>query len=1074
MDLYSNNEQIISKYLLKKVFNIMRSTIILCLLATFCSFAEVGYSQKTELSLHLEGVTLQEAFNAIRSQSDFSFWYRNDEVNLSKKVSVNADRQNIYSVMAQLLHGQDLSFTVDEKHIIIYKKDAPNGQQQTKKHVTGTVTDQKGEPIIGANIVEKGTTNGIITDNDGNFSLEVTSTSILQISYIGYLTQDINIGRNSNFTIKLVEDTQKLDEIVVVGYGTQTKREITGSITNVTTKDFNKGLTRNAADLLQGKVAGLTVNTGSGDVTSSSTIQLRGLSTLQNDQGPLVVIDNIPDADMSTVASQDIESISILKDASSAAIYGSRSAGGVILITTKKGYASKPTISYNGAFGISTLANKPNLLTADQWRAYTSSTAGKDGSGFDMGANTDWFDEITRTGIQQDHSVSLSGGGSQHNYRGSVSYMHRDGIARDNSLERYNARMQFSQRALNNRLKVDITGVSTITNNRPTNTTNFVLAYNMIPVRPVKLADGSWFETREYDQGNPVRNQNENNHEIRINNVYGTAEISYFLINGLDIKSLLAKSRDSEDETEYRSIGSQAGYNSGGYAKRAGVLKDKDLMEWTVNYSAQINKHKINALIGYSWEEDNYEDHSVQSSGFITDLLGANDLSAGKNLYTGDATSSKNQSRLISYYARANYSFNEKYMLTATVRRDGSTKFGKNNKWGTFPSVSAAWNITQEPFMKELNWLDNLKLSVGYGITGNQSGLDAYKTLELYGTGGVYYDSGSWLPSYKISQNANPNLKWEQTAMLNVGLDFSIVKGRISGRIEWYDKKTSDMLYTYPVSTPPYLYKEIMANVGDMKNQGMELTINSDIVRTKDFNWNLSLNLAHNSNKVTRLSNDIYSMDRILLGDFFVRGGSSTGTHVLETGYPIGEFYGLKCTGLDSNGRYVFVDKDGDGEISDPADCDYLGSAQPKLTYGITNSFTYKNFDLSFFLRGNLGNYILNGSRIQYAQSGFLPGTNALDDPLTYTLTETPRFSSYYLEKGSFMRLDNLTLGYNIKAANNIRIYFTAQNLFVITKYKGLDPEVPIDSGKGLTPGIEPQEFYPKARTYSIGLNLNF
>ena len=413
-------------------------------------------------------------------------------------------------------------------------------------------------------------------------------------------------------------------------------------------------------------------------------------------------------------------------------------------------------------------------------------------------------------------------------------------------------------------------------------------------------------------------------------------------------------------------------------------------------------------------------------------------------------------------------------MLTATVRRDGYSKFGTNNKWCTFPSVSVGWNVTQESFMEKVNWLNDLKLSVGYGITGNQTGLDPYKTLELYGTDGVYYDTGSWLPSYKISQNANPDLKWEQTAMLNIGLDFSVLDSRLGGRIEWYNKKTSDMLYTYPVPTPPYLYSEIMANVGDMRNTGIELSLNADAIRTKDFDWNISLNLAHNENEVTRLSNDVFTMDKILLGDVFIRGGSSSGTHVLEEGRPIGQFYGLVCNGIDENGRYIMVDKDGDGEISDPADYDYIGSAQPKLTYGITNTFRYKNFDLSFFLRGTIGNDILNATRMAYAQSGFLPGTNALDDPLTYTLSETPRFSNYYLEKGSFMRLDNLTLGYKIKALNGIRVYFTAQNLFVITKYKGLDPEVPMDSGDGLTPGVEPREFYPKARTFSVGLNLNF
>lgn len=1056
----------------KKVLSVMKMSLLLLFMTLFQAVATSSYSQSVTLSVKAEQVPLTDLFAIIEKQSEFLFFYVDSDVK-NVKVNVSATNKPVENILSQALRNTNLKYSIEGRNVNVYNK---NIVSQQKKRITGVVKDSEGNPVIGANVVEKGTTNGTITDLDGKFILEISASSLLEFSYIGYTTLTQPIGNQNVVNVSLKEDTQKLDEVVVVGYGTQTKREITGSITNVTTEDFNKGLTRNAADLLQGKVAGLVVNTGSGDVTSNSTIQLRGMSTLQKDQGPLVVIDNVPGADMSTVSPQDIESISILKDASSAAIYGSRSAGGVILITTKKGSASKPTIAYTGAFGVSTLANKPNLLTADQWRSYTSSTPGKDGKDFDMGANTDWFKEITRIGLQQDHNVSLSGGGSSHNYRGSLSYMHRDGIARDNSMTRYNARFQFSQRALNDRLKVNLTGVATITDNAPTNGTNFLLAYNMIPVRPVKLPDGSWFDTREYDQGNPVRNQDENKHVFRINNFYGTADISYSIIDNLDVKVLLAKSRNSQDETEYRSIESQAGYNDGGYAKRAGTLLDKDLMEWNANYSVQLDKHKINALIGYSWEQENYEEHSVEARGFTTNSLGANNLESAKRLNSGDGKSAKSQNRLISLYARANYSFNEKYMLTATVRRDGSSKFGANHKWGTFPSLSAAWNITQESFMKDMNWLSDLKLSVGYGITGNQSGLDPYKTRELYGTDDLYYDNGAWLPSYKISQNANPDLKWEQTAMLNIGLDFSVLNNRLSGRIEWYDKNTSDMLYTYPVPTPPYLHDNIMANVGDMKNQGVELSLNADAIRTKDFNWNIALNLAHNKNEVTHLSNEKYSMDKILLGELFIRGGSSSGTHILEEGRPIGQFYGLVCNGLDENGRYILVDKDKDGEISDPADYDYIGCAQPKLTYGITNSFRYKNFDLSFFLRGTLGNDILNATRMAYGQSGFLPGTNALDDPLTYTLAETPRFSNYYLEKGSFMRLENLTVGYQIKALNGIRVYFTAQNLFVLTKYTGLDPEVRMDSndGFGLTPGVEARDFYPKARTFSVGLNLNF
>jgi len=1035
---------------------------------SFSIFGQITFSVKNQ--------TIKQTLKTIESNSGYKFFYNANLTELDEKVTLNIVNQTIDYVMDELLSGTQLTYEKEEnKQIVLFPKPvdepvSPNGEVIT---VTGKVVDEQDAPIVGASIVEKGTSNGTSTDENGNFSIQMSSNAVLEVAYLGYIKQEINVKNKTLINIKLKEDIQKLDEVVVVGYGTQTRREITGSVTSVSAKDFNQGFANTAADLLQGKVPGLTITTGSGDVTSDASIHLRGISTLQNDQGPYIIIDNVPASDMSTVAPQDIESISILKDASAAAIYGSRSAGGVILITTKRGAANQTRISYTGAIGVSTLANKPNLMSASQWRNYCATTPGVDASLFDSGANTDWFDEITRTGIQQDHNISLSGGGTNHNYRGSLTYRKREGIARDNSQERYNARFQFTQWALDNKLQVGLTGVATITDNSPAYTRNFLLAYNMIPVSPVKNPDGTWFENREYDQGNPVENQLENTHKNKVNNYYGTLNISYKPIKELELKGLLSKSRNMRDYTEYDSRNSEAGYSNGGFGQRSSAVSDMQLMEWTANYTKTFSGHKIDALVGYSWEQDDYASHTGQSRNFITDLLGADDLASGQGLRPGDVFSERNQSRLISFYGRINYNYLEKYMLTATVRKDGSSKFGANNKWGTFPSVSVAWNISQENFMKEMKWLNDLKIRVGYGVMGNQSGLDPYLTLALYGSSGNYYDNGSWLTAYKISQNANPDLKWERTGMLNLGLDFSLLNNRLGGRLEWYDKETSDMLYTYPVPTPPYLYGSMMANVGDMQNKGVELSLTAGIVRSKDFNWDLSLNLAHNANKVTRLSNDVYKTESILMGSIFWRGGSST-THVLEVGRPVGQFYGLKCNGLDENGNYIFVDKDGDGEITEPGDYDYIGNAQPKLTYGINNTFTYKRFDFSFFLRGVYGNDVLNLPRLSYAQSGFLPGANALDDPLTYTLKEAPRYSSFYLQGASFLRLDNMTLGYRFNVLNGIRIYLTAQNLFVLTKYKGLDPEVPIDVNNGLAPGVESREFYPKARTFSVGLNMSF
>ena len=648
------------------------------------------------------------------------------------------------------------------------------------KTVRGTISDKEGQALIGVNVLEENTNNGTVTDLSGNFSLEVSSPQAhLILSYIGYETQRVLVGNKSIINVVLNDDTKSLDELVVIGYGTQTRREITGSVANVTEKDFNKGANQNAADLLQGKVAGLSITSTSGDLNDNSIIRLRGINTLQKDNGPFIVIDGVPGGDLSSVAPQDIESISVLKDASSAAIYGSRSAGGVILITTKRGSGSAQRISYDGYMAVSTVANKPDMMSGQDWRDYVkTNNLESTASAFDQyGADTDWFDQIMRTAISQNHSLSLSGGGSAHNYRASVNYMDMEGIMKDNSYENINFRFQFSQRAINDRLKIGLTGVANVRNISPSNKTNSVLASNFLPVYPVKNQDGSWFDLTEWLQGNPLRQIELNNRDIKNLDFYGNGDIEFDFTSDLTGKLTLYKQRKSFDYSEYAHSETYSGRDPKGFAKREAFTRDKDLLEATLNYEFKLmNEHKFTVLAGYSWEENTHQKVHAQNRYFITNSLGANDLQSGQDLRPDDVLSEKNMYRLISFFGRANYAFKERYMITATLRQDGSSKFGSNHKWGTFPSVSAAWGLSQEEFLKDVSWLSDLKLRVGYGVTGNQDGLDPYKTLELYGRSGSYYDSGNWFTAYNISQNANPNLKWEQTSSLNIGVDFSILK----------------------------------------------------------------------------------------------------------------------------------------------------------------------------------------------------------------------------------------------------------------------------------------------------------
>lgn len=960
-----------------------------------------------------------------------------------------------------------------------------------KAVIKGNVVDENGEPIIGANILVKGSTNGTITDINGNYSLEVENAkgAVLQISYIGYNSVEEAVKGRNAVSFKLEPSVVNLGEVVAIGYGTQTRREITGSVANVSEENFNKGVTRDASDLLQGKVAGLTITSGSGDVTRGSQIQLRGTSTLQNDQGPMIVIDGVPGGDMSTVSPTDIESISVLKDASSAAIYGSRAAGGVILITTKRGSGSKTQINYDGYVTASTVANKPDMLNAQEWRD-ANKELGNDISLYDgYTADTDWFDAMMRTGISQNHSLSLSGGTSKSNYRASYTYMDRNGIARDNWMKRHSFRFQFQQRALNDKLRIGLTGSTTLTDMQMPFADDYILAYNMLPVYPVYNEDGSYFTgaNKNYDQGNPVQNQDQNYKKRSNIYFYGQGDVQYTIIEGLTAKVNLYKSRFSSDYSEWQDPQNSRGDDNNGLAVRQNRTWDRELMEWTANYNKAFGneeQHKIDAIIGYSWETNKYADQYAKATDFAVGSMGADNIQTGNLLKIGNVTSSRNEYKLISMFARAHYSYKEKYMVTATVRRDGSSKFGANNKWGTFPSVSAAWGISQESFMEDAKWINDLKLRAGYGVTGNQDGLQPYKSLELYQASGTYYSNGSQLTAFKVAQNANPNLKWEQTSMLNVGLDFTLFNSRLNGTIEWYSKQTSDMLYTYKVPTPTYVYDKIAANVGDMSNKGIEILLNLDVIRNKNFTWNTSINLAHNKNKITKLSNDLYSTDRVYVGDPWIRGASGVTSHVVEEGYPVGQFFMLKCDGVDENGKFIIEDINGDGQITDD-DRTYCGDAQPDLTYGWNNTFSWKNWDASFFIRGTIGNKVLNNPVAAYGNNTYISGSNAMKNDNLMTMRENSRVCSYYIEDASFARLDNMSIGYtfNTKKVDwleKARVYVAAQNLFVITGYSGLDPEVEnfrgeaSDANAGLSPGIEPRNYMPKARSFTFGVNLTF
>jgi len=956
----------------------------------------------------------------------------------------------------------------------IFAASFTDDQQRT---VIGSITDSSGEALPGVNILEKGTLNGAISDADGRFTLNVASeSSVLVFSFVGYTPQEVTVGTQTTINVTLAESLTGLDEIVVVGYGTQQKRAVSGSVTSVTEKSFNAGITRTAADFIQGKVAGLTITTSTGDVTAEQSMRLRGTSSLTGSSEPFVVIDGVPGLSLNSVAPQDIESISVLKDASAAAIYGSRSASGVILITTKRGTEQRTIVDYNVYGAIDKLSNKPDVLTAAEYRQWASDNS-VDISVFDLGANTDWFDEISRTGVTQNHDLSVSGAGTNNSYRVSISYLDQQGVMMDNYQKRINTRFSVNQKALKERLDLTLSGGLNQRDYQSTNTGNFVLAYNVVPTIPVKYPDGTWWDSDEYDQGNPVRNMTYNSQPRKTGLIYVNGKANLKITNGLSAGVNFYKERTSYDAGNYTDSRTRYGRTTNGEASRSFSTSDKNLLETTVNYARRFGTHDVNVLGGYSYEDNYDQSASASNRYFVTNIFGFHNLGAGEGLLSTDISSSASMNKLISFFGRINYSFADRYIISATLRRDGSSKFGPNYKWGTFPSVSAAWRLIDEPFMQGAKGVvDELKLRVGYGVSGNQSGLSPYQSISLYGSSGLYYDNGNWHTAYAVSQNPNPDLRWESTSMFNVGVDFSFLNARINGTIEYYDKVTDDLLYSYPVPVPPYMYSSMMANVGSMSNKGIELTLMGDIIRKTDFRWTISFNAAHNSNKIVSLSNEEFTTQEIKTGNAWVRGGSANTTHIIKEGYQVGQFYGPECLGIDESGQYIINDMIDGIEGFTITDYTFIGKAQPLLTYGISNNITYKNWELNFFIRGVYGNDVLNFSKMSYANLQWLPGANVLHAALDLGLAQSPFYNSFYIEDGSFARLDNLTLAYSflptdLLGINRIRFYGTTHNLLTLTKYKGVDPEVPMD---GLDPGVEGRNYYPKTRTFMLGINVTF
>jgi iron complex outermembrane receptor protein len=950
--------------------------------------------------------------------------------------------------------------------------------------LTGKITDAADKSTLpGATVLVKGTSTGTLTDLDGNFTLKVKTGATLVFSFVGYVSQEIVVSTQKVINVSLMQEAHTLDEVLVIGYGTQKKSDRTGSVFSVKADELNKGVLTDPLQGLQGKAAGVVITKKGGDPNGGFDIKIRGGSGgLASSTNPLYVVDGVPGVDPTTVSNDDIESFNVLKDASAAAIYGARGASGVIIITTKRGSEKKESVvELSSYISTESVANRLDLLSAGQVRQYATDN---NLNFIDGGGDVDWQNEVYRQGMSQNYALSLSGGGEKSVYRTSVSHSTFDGVIKGSSKTRTQARINLDQKALNNKLSFQSGLAGTFEKNNYVNyggngTTDILYqTFQRNPTDPVTNADGSFYNTqRTFNYWNPVALIDQIQNERDAKRFFAFAKATYEIIKGLSISENAAYTRDDYESFYFEPKSMNLGTTEG-YGKRVYGNFSSKIFETTVNYKKSFDKHNIEFVGGHSFQHDNNTGFTAQGKQPFIDYLESNDLSNLLGVKSGDITSYNNGNTLISFFGRGIYNYNSRYFLTGTIRRDGSSRFGANNKWGWFPSASAMWNIKAEDFMKDVSVLNNLRFRVGFGITGNQE-IGNHRSELFYNAAGssINFETNESVIKYSFDAAANPNLKWESNRAINIGLDYGLFKDRISGSIEVYKKNTFDLLGSYAIPVPPNEADHIWANGGKIDVQGIELSLQAYVVQNNNLEWKSAVTFSKYKQEVISLSTGEFIMGPQDKGYVSVRGGVGTSTQIIQPGYSFGTWVMPEYAGLSADGKFLYFTASG-GVTRDytQAERRVVGSAQPKFELGWSNSFNfYKNFDASFTFRAIYGTKIFNTTRLMFGNAMWLPDMNVLQSALedkARGLNDIPQVSSYYLEDGSFIRLDNLSVGYNLKNVpgfKNIRVYFASNNLLTITKYSGVDPETGFS---GTEFGLDQFNVYPKTRTLTFGLNV--
>ncbi len=965
--------------------------------------------------------------------------------------------------------------------------------------VQGTVTDEAGETLIGATVQQKGTSNGTVTDFDGNFTLTVPTNAILSVSYIGYTPKEIAVNGQTNLTIVLSNDDQMLNEVVVIGYGTMDKKELTSAISHVSEKDFLTVSSLDPSMMIQGKVAGVSItNTGTGDPNNQASIQIRGVSSRSAGLGPLIVIDGVPGGNLTNINPNDIASFDVLKDGAASAIYGTRGSNGVIVVTTKKGSKDGQThTSYSGQYSWDFINKELQMMNAQEYRDVR---LGWGDTGVDLGGNIDWLDETSRTGGAMQHTLTLSGGNDKSNYRVSADYRNAHGIDLRSKREEYGARTAVMHTTKNGLFTLTANIAPRIIYRDNADWSVFKDAIEANPTTPLMNPDDPSLYYNFQGQvvgSNPVERQRiEKDHAItKLLDWDGTVKLNLLPLlaknedspHNLSTQVMFADHQYSNDNSWFRPSTSTIAINNGreGEASRSYGKESQYVFEWLTNYSGKFGLHYIKGMAGYSYQYSKYSGFNAENKDFPNDGLTSDNLGSGEYAKEeGEVMmgSYQNDAKLIAFFGRVSYNYDDRYMLTASLRHEGSSKFGIDNKWGNFPAISAGWRISSENFMKDITWINDLKLRADFGVTGNQD-FGSYLSLNTMTGFGYYFYNGKYFQVWGPSKNVNPDLKWEKGKNWNVGLDFSLFNNRLYGSLNYFSRRQQDLLGNYKVSVPPYLFDETFVNVGTMKNTGFEFDLNFRAVDTPTFGYDINLVGTTMSNKFLDFSNSQYVGQ-----DYYDVCGTEDpypfyNLQRIQKGESLGNFFMWKYAGHSTEGEWLVYDRDGDiiraSQASD-ADRQQVGNGMPKFTMSMSHTFRYRNFDLSLFFRGAFFFDIFNIHDFYYGTRNFTGNRlkKAYAKNFEISSSANPVVCDYFLERGDYLKLDMVTLGYTFRPNNwrfldRVRVFTTAKNLFTLTKFSGVDPST--YQVNGLTPGGQgSRTYFPSTRQLIVGVQVDF